>query len=92
MSITSDELYKQYELLCESITEDDRLPTEGRILADGKLSSVQQFHLLNLLNSRWPRPPKKPVPGWKPHEPPPEHINDHSDFVRRHLPSGGGEE
>ena len=90
MSLSPAELYKQYEVLCESIEQSDRFGTEERILNERGLNSVQQFNLLRKLEARWPRPPKKPVKGLKPHVPDEGYENDHSDFVRRHLPIGGG--
>ena len=88
MSISPAELYRQYEVLCESIEQSDRFDTEERILNERGLDSVQQFNLLVKLETRWPRPPKKPVKGLKPHVPDEGYENDHSDFVRRYLPGG----
>jgi len=90
MPISQSELYNQYELLCDTIEQDDRFATEERILDEKGLDSVQQYRLLRKLEIRWPRPPKKPVRGLKPHVPDEGYENDHSDFVRRHLPLGGG--
>ena len=90
MSISPAELYKQYELLCDTIEQADRIDTEERILNERGLDSFQQYSLLVKLETRWPRPPNKPVKGLKPHVPDEGYENDHSDFVRRHLPIGGG--
>lgn len=81
----SDEaMYKQYELLVESVVIEDFEEYESKILSQSALSSVQQLRLLSRLRERL-RPIKVPE-HIKPQQE--EEINDHTYFLHQHGKGG----